>query len=133
MTSWTISDLTFTLPDVLGHQRLDVLGLPSGWWLKSVLIDGEDVFDAHDFPVSGTVDGIVLLVTSRPSGVQGRVTGSGDALLGSSVLVLPGNSVEAPADISPLAALRASRRTQLHRRGSSARAVPAGGAVACGE
>jgi hypothetical protein len=96
MASSTITDLAFTLRDVLGHQRLDVQGLPAGWWLKSVLIDGDDVFDGHDFPVSGTVDGVVLLVTSRRSGVHGRVAGSADVLQGSSVLVLPGDSVEAP-------------------------------------
>ncbi|BCS32675.1 hypothetical protein TBR22_A18930 [Luteitalea sp. TBR-22] len=71
MASSTISDLTFTLRDVLGHQQLHVQGLPPDWWLKSVLIDGEDVFEGREFPVTGTVDGVVLLVSSRPSGVRG--------------------------------------------------------------
>jgi hypothetical protein len=95
MTSSTIRDLAFTLPDVLGHQQLHVQGLPPGWWLKAVLIDGEDAFGGHDFPLSGAVDGVVLLVTARPSGVRGRVESRGIDLRGASVLVLPGDSTEA--------------------------------------
>ncbi len=84
-------DLTFELTDVWGHRQVQVMGLPSGWWLKSVLIEGEDAVDGHAFPVSGTVDGVVLLVSARPSGITGRVQGTGGQLQGASVVVLPGD------------------------------------------
>lgn len=85
----TTSDLTFEVRDVLGPRHLDVGGLPPGWWLKSVLIDGEDVTDRHTFPVTGVVEGVVLLVSGRESGVSGRVQGPGGLLQGASVIVLP--------------------------------------------
>jgi hypothetical protein len=95
MTSASTTDLSFELRDVLGHRQFQVMGLPPGWWLKSVLIDGEDAFDGWVFPVSGVVDGVVLLVTSRQSGVSGRVQSSGRDLQGASVLVLPVGNVDA--------------------------------------
>ncbi|WP_291981148.1 carboxypeptidase-like regulatory domain-containing protein [Luteitalea sp.] len=93
MASSTIKDMAFTLTDVLAHQQLRVQGLPAGWWLKSVLVDGQDVYDGHDFPLSGVMDGVVLLVSARPSGVRGRVEAGGSDLRGASVLVLPGDSL----------------------------------------
>jgi hypothetical protein len=93
MTSTT--DLAFELRDVLGHRQLQVTGLPPGWWLKSVLIAGEDAFDGLLFPPSGSFDDVVLLVSSRPSGLSGRVQGSGGRLQGGSVLVWPGGSAAA--------------------------------------
>lgn len=93
MHSTSTTDLTFELRDVLGFQQLSVTGLPKGWWVKSVLIEGEDAWDGRLFPASGLVDGVVLLVSSRQSGVSGRVEGRGEALQGASVLVLPAGSV----------------------------------------
>lgn len=91
------SDLTFELRDVLGPRHLDVAGLPPGWWLKSVLIDGEDIVGRHTFPVSGVVEGVVLLVSGRESGVSGRVQGPGGLLQGASVIVVPhGRAVSMP-------------------------------------
>lgn len=86
-------ELSFELQDVLGYRQLQVTGLPTGWWLKSVLIDGEEAFDGHLFPVSGTVDGVVLLVSARVSGISGRVHGAG-GLQGASVVVLPNGNAD---------------------------------------
>ena len=94
MISTSTVDLAFEVRDLLGLMQLQIAGLPPGWWLKSVLVDGEDVFDGHLFPVSGTIDGVVLLVSSRQSGVSGRVQGAGN-LQGASVLVLPGDGMDA--------------------------------------
>ncbi len=96
MISSSVTDLAFELRDVLGRRQLQVMGLPPGWWLKSVLIDGEDAFDGLVFPVSGVLDDVVLIVSARPSGVGGRVQGSGGQLQGASVLVLPVASMDAP-------------------------------------
>lgn len=91
------SDLAFELRDVRGHRQLAVVGLPSGWWLKSVLIDGEDACDGHEFAVAGVVDGVVLLVSARESGLTGRVARGAAAAQGASVVVMRESAVESGA------------------------------------
>lgn len=95
MNATSTTDLAFELRDVLGHRQLQVNGLPPGWWLKAVLVGGEDAFDGLLFPASGVFDDVVLLVSARPSGVGGRVQGSGGQLQGASVLVLPVATIDA--------------------------------------
>jgi hypothetical protein len=65
--------LTFAFPGLHGPHRLTVNGLPRGWWVKSVTIDGRDVWDGYDFPARGAIDSAVVVLSARPTGVEGRV------------------------------------------------------------
>jgi hypothetical protein len=50
-----------------------VTGLPRGWWVKAITIDGRDVWDGHDFPSRGVIESAVVVLSGRPTGVTGRV------------------------------------------------------------
>ena len=76
MISTSTVDLAFEVRDLLGLMQLQIAGLPPGWWLKSVLVDGEDAFDGHLFPVSGTIDGVVETIRqSRENAPPARARG----------------------------------------------------------
>ncbi len=89
-----VREFAFELRDVLGHAQLEVPLLTDGVWQKAVLIDGEDASDGFDFPPSGTIDGVVILVSTRQSGVSGRVLGARGDMQGVSVLALPEGRVD---------------------------------------
>jgi hypothetical protein len=75
--------LTFELEELQGPHRIVVTGLPGGWWVKAITIDGRDVWDGHDFPSRGVIESAVVVLSGRPTGVTGRVeklpSRSGDA------------------------------------------------------
>lgn len=66
------ADGTFTFPNLFGPTLLRVDGLPAGWALKTVTLDGEDATDAPvDFRSSVTPREARIVVTARTSGVSG--------------------------------------------------------------
>lgn len=67
-------DGTFTCPNLFGPILLRVDGLPAGWALKSVVVDGADVTDAPvDFRGSAMTREARIVVTARTSSVAGTV------------------------------------------------------------
>jgi hypothetical protein len=64
----------FTFPNLFGPTLLRVDGLPRGWALKSVTLDGEDVTDAPvDLRASDRPRDARVLVTARTAAVSGAV------------------------------------------------------------
>jgi hypothetical protein len=81
------------LQGMFGSIRLLVDGLPDGWMLKSIDVNGSDVTDTA-FEVRGgeNLTGRIVL-TDRVTGVSGRVTSRG-AVTGARVVVFPEDSAK---------------------------------------
>jgi hypothetical protein len=80
----------FRIPALFGARRFALSGMPEGWFLKSVTIDGIDVTErAIDFGVGagGAVTAEVMLSANGGS-IAGRVTGR-SAAAGPFVVVFP--------------------------------------------
>lgn len=75
-------DLTFTVNTPPGRVGLRFFTLPRGWYFKSVRLNGKDVTDdGIDFPVGGSLTGIEVELTNRPSELAGTVRGpAGEAI-----------------------------------------------------
>lgn len=67
-------DGTFELKSLSGTRAFRVLGLPQGWTVKSVKLNGQDITDSGaEFKGSETVTGLELVLTSKITQVDGTV------------------------------------------------------------
>jgi hypothetical protein len=67
-------DATFELRGIAGPQMIRVQGVPAGWVLKSVTLDGADITDvAYDFKPGHNVTGLVVTLTNRLTEIRGSV------------------------------------------------------------
>ena len=67
-------DGTFELRGLAGPQMIRVQGLPAGWAVKSVTLDGSDVTDVpFDFKPGTTSTGLVVTLTDRLTEITGNV------------------------------------------------------------
>ena len=67
-------DNTFELRGIAGPQMLRVQGVPPGWTLKSITMDGIDITDAaYDFKPGNNMTGLVVTITDRVTDVTGAV------------------------------------------------------------
>jgi hypothetical protein len=67
-------DGTFELRGMYGPQQLRVVGLPAGWGLKSISLDGEDITDApYDFKSGSKATSVVITLTDRLTDLSGTV------------------------------------------------------------
>jgi hypothetical protein len=82
---------TFELRGILGPQSLRVTGVPNGWVLKSITLEGEDITDVpYDFKAGSNVTGIVITLTDRVTDVSGIVRDSrGEAVKDYVLVVFP--------------------------------------------
>lgn len=62
----------FQLAGVGGPSRLEVDGVPDGWAVKAILVDGEDVTD-EPFDLSGKNVTLRVVMTDRPTTLTGTV------------------------------------------------------------
>lgn len=70
-------DGSFELRGLAGSRLFRVTGLPQGWMLKSVRVEGTDVIDTgFEFKAGAAVTGVDIVVTSRTTDVSGTVTGA---------------------------------------------------------
>ena len=83
-------DGTFELNGIVPDTySLTVPGLPSGWWLRSAIVNGRDVLD-YPLQITGNVTDAVLTCTDRQTTLSGRlVTGAGAAAAAYFVAVFP--------------------------------------------
>ena len=64
----------FELRGIAGPQMIRVQGIPAGWALKSITLDGIDITDVpHDFRPGINVGGLVVTLTDRMSEINGSV------------------------------------------------------------
>jgi hypothetical protein len=67
-------DGTFELHGLAGPQMIRVQGVPVGWALKSITLDGADITDApYDFKPGNNLTGLVITLTDRLSEITGSV------------------------------------------------------------
>ena len=85
-------DWTFELKTTAGRSivRAGVAGPPGDWRLDRILTsDGVDITDAgFDLPVNGSVDGVVVMMTTRHNEITGTVFDDGGAPVRDCVVVL---------------------------------------------
>jgi hypothetical protein len=82
-------DGTFELRGIAGAQIIRVNGIPAGWALKSVEMNGADITDAaFDFPSGNNLAGLVVTLTDRISEISGTVRDSRGQPVGDYVLVV---------------------------------------------
>jgi hypothetical protein len=69
-------DGTFELKGLAGPRLIRVAGLPPGWALKSVRMNGADITDnGADFRAGDSVPGIDITLTSQATSITGSVVG----------------------------------------------------------
>lgn len=81
----------FRIPGLFGARRFVLSGMPAGWYLKSLTINGADMTDLPvDFGVGAASTVVAEIVISGNGGaIGGRVTGEKKPPDGSSVVVFP--------------------------------------------
>ncbi len=67
-------DLTFEVSGLRGEQVLSVQSMPEGWWVKDVRVGGQPALDGFDFGHGKTFAGVEIVISTRPTGLAGRVT-----------------------------------------------------------
>jgi hypothetical protein len=68
------NDGTFELRGLAGPQVIRLQGIPVGWGLKSITLDGADITDtAYDFKPGATMTGLVITLTDRLTELTGSV------------------------------------------------------------
>jgi hypothetical protein len=68
------NDGTFELRGLAGPQVIRLQGIPAGWALKSVTLDGADITDTgYDFRPGNNMTGLVITLTDRLTDVTGSV------------------------------------------------------------
>jgi len=68
----------FRLAGIGGPSRLEINGVPDGWAVKAILLDGEDVTDDL-FDISGKTGTIRVVMTDRPTSLSGTVLSDRDS------------------------------------------------------
>jgi hypothetical protein len=82
-------NLTFELRGLSGTRLIRTAGLPTGWSLQAVIVEGVDVTDTPiDFGAVRTVEGIHVVVTDRQTVVAGAVTDARGSAVSNYVAVL---------------------------------------------
>lgn len=67
-------DGTFELRGLARPQMIRVQGVPPGWGLKSITLNGADITDTpYDFKPGSDVSGLVITITDRLTEVTGSV------------------------------------------------------------
>jgi protocatechuate 3,4-dioxygenase beta subunit len=82
-------DLTFTIKTAPGTIALRPQGLPAGWMVRSVRLDGRDVSDG--FPVTAEERGVLEVeLSNRAPSITGSVTnGRGEPVIDYSTILFP--------------------------------------------
>jgi protocatechuate 3,4-dioxygenase beta subunit len=69
------SDGTFELKGLAGHRVIRAAGLPSGWMLKAVRLNGTDITDSGvDFKAGEQLSNLEIVLTSKTTQIVGGVT-----------------------------------------------------------
>lgn len=70
-------DGTFQLTGLAGARLIRAAGLPAGWTLKAVRLNGQDITDTGaDFSPGESVTGLEVVLTNRRTSVTGAAVGS---------------------------------------------------------
>ena len=84
------NDTDFQLAGMSGPTRLEVEGVPDGWAVKAILLDGDDVTD-EAFDLTGKTGNLRVVLTDRLTSLSGTVQ-SNSEIRDHNVLVFVGRS-----------------------------------------
>jgi hypothetical protein len=84
-------DGTFEIRGLAGPELIRVQGMPAGWALKSITLNGADITDTpYDFRPGSNVAGLIITLTDRLSEVTGMVRDArGEPLMDYVVVAFP--------------------------------------------
>ena len=82
------TDWTFELTGLSGKRLIRVNGLPQGWTLKSVTLEGADVTDSFEVKPGESISGLEILVTRNTSELSGTVENAKGTAVGDYVVVV---------------------------------------------
>jgi Carboxypeptidase regulatory-like domain len=115
MTMGGGNDTDFQLAGVSGPTHLDVEGVPEGWAVKAILLDGDDVTDSL-FDLTNTTAAIRVVMTDRLTSVIGTVQ-SNSEIRDHSVLVFPDDATKWTYPSRYVRTIRAARDGRFEMRG----------------
>lgn len=79
---------TFTIPNVLpGSYRIDVVGAPDGYYVKSVQVGGQDFLESG-LMISGAVSGLEVHLAKGATTVEGTLADADGKAVGQGVIAL---------------------------------------------
>jgi hypothetical protein len=83
-------DWTYQFENLFG-SRVFTANLPEGWYLKQVLLSGQDITDTPvGMPPGQTITGVQVVITERTTELSGRVTDiRGAAVTDATLVILP--------------------------------------------
>ena len=86
------ADWTFEIAGLFDQHTLRV-STPSGWMLKSITLNGQDITDTPLDPVPGqTLSGMQVVLTDRVTALTGQITDARDtAVTDATVVIFPAN------------------------------------------
>jgi hypothetical protein len=88
-------DGTFEIAGVQGAVRITVSGIPSGWYLRSVMHDGKDIVDTPlDVRGGALVDGLSVLLTKTLPEVRGTLLDAKGQVPDGSVILFPEDAAQ---------------------------------------
>lgn len=83
-------DGTFEIAGVQGPVRIGVSGIPTGWYLRSVMHEGKDIVDAPlDVRGGAMVDGLSVLLTRTLPEVRGTLLDAKGQVPDGSIILFP--------------------------------------------
>jgi len=103
----------------LFDARLFRAGLPQGWNLKTVLLNGQDITDTPiEIPPGQTATGMQIVITEKSSDVSGRVTDArGGAVTDVTVVIFPADEARWTYQSRFIRAARPDQDGQFQIRG----------------
>jgi hypothetical protein len=87
MSGGSGNDADFQLAGVSGPTRADVQGVPDGWAVKAILLDGDDVTD-DTFDLAGKTGTLRVMMTDRLTSLSGTIQSNSD-IRDHNVIVFP--------------------------------------------
>jgi hypothetical protein len=80
-------DLSFEMHGARGRMQLRLNGMPESWWTRSVRRADVDVTDQLDLADAAAIDGVEVIVSTKPTAIRGTVTGASGADVDAVVLI----------------------------------------------
>lgn len=109
------SDTDFQLAGGSGPARLDVEGVPDGWVVKAILLDGDDVTD-ETIDFTNKSGNLRVVMIDRPTSLSGTVQ-SNSEIRDHSVLVFPDDATKWTYPSRFVRTIRAARDGRFEMRG----------------
>ena len=122
------NDGTFELRGLAGTQLIRAGGLPAGWAVKNISLDGADVTDApFDFKPGASFTGLVVTLTDRITEISGGVRDArGQPVTDYVLVVFPEDAKLWGAQSRHVTTTRPESERRLQHQGTASGPLPCG-------